>query len=402
MMMKNVAIINISDYGSTGKIATGLYTYLKSKGYNPLLCCGRGQKTGEDKVIILNKYEKLINIVIDRLLGDQGCHEYFVTQRLLNYLDKKNIDSMYIVCLHSNYINEEMLFRYVIKRKIPIVYIMIDEYPYLGKCAYNGGCENYKTGCGNCPQIRQYPESWFFDRSKKKWNIKKKYYPQMNSIFVAPQYVIQKAKESPLMDGMNLQVLDEAVDIDRFKPYSDAKEKLGLPKDKILIVTVVPYRGVKNRKGGYYFHELAKSMSGDDRYQFIHVGCKAQIENCPPNILCYGYVSDQEQLALFYSAADLFIFPSLDDTMPNTCLEALACGSPLLCFNVSGMPYIADDECATFVEPANVEQMQDVVSRTKTKDADTIERCRRYAINRYDSKIYFEKLEKYMQLQFDK
>ena len=94
----------------------------------------------------------------------------------------------------------------------------------------------------------------------------------------------------------------------------------------------------------------------------------------------------------YYSLADLFVFPSLADTMPNACLEALACGSPLLCFNVSGMPYIGDESVMTLVEPENVVQMVDAICRITHKTQEIIDKCRNYALSRYDNQKYCEKL----------
>lgn len=390
--MKNVAIINISDYGSTGKIAEGLHKHLRTNGYNSLLCCGRGKTISSDKIIISPLIEIYCNIIVDRFCGDQGCHEFFATKRLLKKWDEHHIDSLFIINLHANYINEEMIFRYAVEKNIPIVYIMADEYPFLGKCGYNKGCNNYKTGCGNCPQKRDYPQSWFFDRSKKKFKIKEYFYPKLRASFVAPEFVIDKAKTSPLMKGLSLIKSDESINVDKYKPFIGAKEALGIPSDIITIVTVVPFGGKLDRKGGFYFQQLAKSFEKDDKFLFIHVGYQADATNRPTNMRCIGYVSDQNELIHYYSAADLFVFPSLEDTMPNTCLEALSCGSPLLCFNISGMPYIADNICGKFVEPENVEELRKVVLSTKVKSKDMIEYCRQYAVERYDSKKYYNRL----------
>ena len=138
--------------------------------------------------------------------------------------------------------------------------------------------------------------------------------------------------------------------------------------------------------------EAAKQLEEDDRFIFIHVGYSGNLANCPSNFIPIRYEKDQEKLARYYSLADLFVFPSLLDTMPNTCLEALACGSPLLCFNISGMPYIADESVANFVEPRNVSQMVNVIREISKKNEDIITRCREYAKQRYDNKKYYQRL----------
>ena len=191
-----------------------------------------------------------------------------------------------------------------------------------------------------------------------------------------------------------MEVLDEAIDVERCQPRDNIsiRKSLSIPDDKILIVSVVPYSGQVNRKGGHFFLQLAKKFENDDRFIFIHVGYGADLKECPRNYLPIGFVQDQNKLPDYYSIADLFVFPSLDDTMPNTCLEALACGSPLLCFDISGMPYIADSSCGTFVTPKSVDEMAKIINKTKKKDSGTIDCCRNYALKRYDSRIYFERL----------
>ena len=94
----------------------------------------------------------------------------------------------------------------------------------------------------------------------------------------------------------------------------------------------------------------------------------------------------------YYSLGDLFVFPSLMDSMSNACLDALACGTPLLCFNTSGMPFLGDDSVLTLVEPESVDQLVDAISRTKKKTQEQIDTCRNYALKRYDSRKYFERL----------
>jgi len=134
-------------------------------------------------------------------------------------------------------------------------------------------------------------------------------------------------------------------------------------------------------------------MEKNPQFIFVHVGYDVKDKKeLPSNYIPIGYVNNQTLLTEYYSLFDLFVFPSLADTMPNVCLEALACGTPLLCFNISGMPYIASSDIMTLVEPENTYQMVQVILNTHKKDDGVINRCRNYAISRYDNKKYFEKL----------
>lgn len=394
-MIKSVAIINCFDsIGSTGKISTGLNNYLKSIGLHSMICYGFGEGGDKSNYRIGCRLEKKIHSFLGKLFGLEGFFSFFSTLRLLNHLRKNNVDTIIGVCLHHFFINYDLLFHFMGKNDINFVYLMIDEYPFLGKCCYKNECEHYKCGCGNCPAIKEYPKSFFLDTSSLIYRHKKKLYSKvLKKVFVAPEYVINCSKESPLMNGIKTAVVDEAIDTEFFHPRNtdNLKKELGIGKEKIVIVCVALYPA--SRKGGEYFVKLARQMENNDKYVFVHVGVsETHIEEFPSNYIRVGFVKDQNQLAEFYSMGDLFIFPSLLDTMPNTCLEALSCGTPLLCFNVSGMPYIATKDVASFVEVRNVEQMIEIVEKVTPKQIETITRCRQYALGRYNNRDYYKKI----------
>ena len=191
--------------------------------------------------------------------------------------------------------------------------------------------------------------------------------------------------------------MDEAIDVKVNTPKvtTSLRRELGIKDEQIVIGCVAPFS--YPRKGVKYLVEAARRLENDSRFVFVQVGYDVKDKSgLPKNYIPIGYVSNQEVLTQYYSLADLFVFPSLLDTMPNACLEALSCGSPLLCFNISGMPYMADDTVMTLVESMNVDQMVEVIKNTKRKTRETIDACRNYAIKRFDSQKYYEKLESLM------
>lgn len=398
--MKNVAIINNGDKGSTGNIAKNLHHDLKEKGYNSYLCYGRGEiDKGGDKYRIDRDFELKYHAVMTRITGHQGFYSKRATSRLLSQFDKWNIDTVFVVCIHGYYINEERLYQFIADRDIRLVHIMIDEYAFTGKCAYRDGCERYLNGCGRCPHKKDYPSSIFLDGSISVFNTKKTAYSKLkNAVFVGPQFVVEQAQKSPLFQNIKTEILDEAIDMEVFCPrdINDLRNSLGISPNKKIIVSVVPYYGEGNdRKGGRYFIELARRFDQDDRFIFVHVGYhNKNEEKLPSNFIPVGFINDLNLLAKYFSLGDLFVFPSLLDTMPNACLDALSCGTPLLCFNSSGMPYIANDDVGTFVEPKDVNALAEVVKSTQKKTQQVIAKCRSYALTRYNCKDYNEKLIK--------
>lgn len=398
--MRNIAIINNGDSGSTGNIAMNLHHDLIKAGYNSVFCYGRGKAGNNyDTYRIDNAAEYRWHALLTRITGKQGFYSQKATSRLLTLFKNRNIDTIFIVCIHGYYINERRLYQYIAECNIRLIHIMIDEYAYTGKCAYHDGCERFLTGCGRCPHKKDYPSNLFLDGSKVVFESKLSAYKKLNNaVFVGPQFVVEQAQKSPLFQNIKTEILDESIDTEIFRPKNveNIRKQLGIKSSKIVILTVVPYYGEKrDRKGGRYFIELAHLFEKDDRFVFVHVGyLNKKKEHLPNNFIPIGYISDLSLLAEYFSLGDIFVFPSLLDTMPNACLDALACGTPLLCFNVSGMPYIANDEVATFVEPQNIDAMAEIIVSAHKKTPSIIEKCRNYALQRYDCRKYNEKLIK--------
>lgn len=393
--MKNIAVVNSCNDGSIGKIARKLHNYLLDNGYNSTFYYARWDEIDDRNSF---KFESNVEVKLHGLLcrvsGEEGCFSTHATKKLIKFLEWEPLDAIYVVNLHGYYLNASMFLEYVAKKDIPLIYIAGDEFPFWGKCGYNVDCDHYLNECRKCPGYKEYPNSWFFDRAHSMYLKKKKAYDAIEKIaFVGPEFTINQARKSPLVKEKRLEIVDEAVDVNFYHPRDtkNLKQELGISDDKIVLVCVAPMSN--ERKGCRYFIETARRLEHDDRFIFVHAGYNIKDKtNLPHNYIPISYLADQEVLAHYYSMADLFIFPSLNDTMPNTCLEAMSAGSPILGFNISGMPYIAPAPINTLVEPRNVDQLVEVVLKTKKKDRNIVEMCRDYAVKRYDNELYHKRL----------
>lgn len=396
--MNRIAIINTVSNGSTGKIANAMNRFFTNQGYYSVLCYGYGDKPEFGNSYKINTtLEHYIHALKARIFGTEGQNSTYATKRLVSYLEQDEINVVYAISLHGYYLNRKVLFDYLIKKNMKVIYLMIDENAYVGKCGYANDCKNYLNGCGHCPNLGEYPKSLFFDKTANIFKEKQNAYDEMkNIVFVGPKFVVEKASMSPLLKDKRTFVLDEAIDVELFKPYnaSDLRKALGIAEDKTIILCVAPFS--YERKGVKYYIQLAKRFINEKKYVFVHVGFNGDKSICPPNYIPIDFVKDQYLLAQYYSMADLFVFPSLLDTMPNACLESLACGTPILCFNISGMPYIANDDVGTFVEPRNVDELERVILNTSKKSHKIISTCREYALKRYDNRNYNRVLLKLM------
>ena len=397
--MKNIAVIvkqgKIS--WSPTKIAVGLNDYLNSRGYSSELYFSIGEKSISG-FVFGNKVDLAIHKLLFRLTGKDGCYSHFSTRKLLREFDRNNVDTIYIAMLHSFFINETMLFNYIKKRGIHVVNIMLDEYAYSGKCHFNFGCKQVEHECVDCPHLEKHPVCLMKSGPHKVFLRKKRNYEGTDMVFVGPEMALNGARRSPLVKDRVLIEADECIDTRRFHPKDTTalRRELGIPDDKIVCMCVAVYDGIHHeRKGVPYYIELARRFENDDRFVFVQVAYVAEYPGgLPKNYIAKGFINDIDTVAEYLSLGDLFIFPSVADTMPNTCIEALSCGTPLLCWKVYGNEKMAPPEIATFVTPTNLDEMAAVVDKLEKKSEDMINKCREYAVSRYDNQAYFEKLMK--------
>lgn len=391
--MKNIAIINVMTSKSTGFIAGNLYKQLLVSGYNPIFAYAQSSESELKKYPysykIGTKLEYRIHKLLALITGLQGYFSVFATYRFLRFLSKQKVDTLFILNIHEWYINEKMLYDYVTKHNLSLVNIMIDEYPYLGRCSFAFECEAFHTGCGKCPSLSTHPHTWFFDKSATIYKMKQKAYSKMRrAVFVAPEFQIEQSKKSPVMKGVKTAILDESIDISLYTPRdtSRLKQELGISNDKIVLLCAAPFSDP--RKGCDNFLKLAYEFENDKRFIFVHVGFDVEDIETPSNFIKVGYIYDQVKFSEYLSMADLLIFLSLADTLSNTCIASLACGTPLLCYDISGMPYLGDSSVMTLVPPKNFERLKTEVDNTTRKSCEKSYICRAYAENRYDQTKY--------------
>lgn len=380
---------------STGKIAYGLFSYLKEKGHDVFLAYGQGNVYNEDGLIYIgSRFESKLHIALSRLTGKPGCYSSNATRQLIHKIEEIAPDVVYFFNIHGYFLNEYMLLGYLKKKHIRTIYTMLDEYPFMGKCGFSMECDHFMTGCYKCPRLNAYPASLFFDTAHHLAKKKKEAYDNFPELtFVAIKYTLDRAANSYILKGRDTFAADEAIDIRKYYPRNreSLREKLHIPANHKIVVCIAVYPD--ERKGAQFYLEVARVLENAKNITFVHVGYGGDKSICPSNYIPISYVANQEELCEYYSLGDLLCFPSLSETIPSTCLEALACGTPILVFDISGMPYIADESCSYVVEPKNVDQLAEVIKSVPFKNKNIEATCRAYAEKRYDNRDYFENLE---------
>jgi glycosyltransferase involved in cell wall biosynthesis len=230
----------------------------------------------------------------------------------------------------------------IAKLNKPIVWTLHDMWAFTGGCHYNGDCMNYTNSCGACPQLHSNKEK---DLSRWIWKRKAKAWQNLNLTIVTPSHWLAKcAASSSLLKNVRIEVIPNGINTDHYKPIprSVARAILGLPKDKQLILFGAMSATSNTRKG---FHLLQSSLQNlrqsgwGDQVELVVFG-SSQPKN--PTELGFkshylGRLNDDISLSLVYAAANVFLAPSVQDNLPNTVMESLACGTPCVAFNIGGI-----------------------------------------------------------------
>lgn len=235
------------------------------------------------------------------------------------------------------------------KLQRPVVWSLHDMWAFTGGCHYTGECDRYLQSCGACPQLGSKKER---DLSRWVWQRKRKTYQKANLTIVAlSNWLADCARQSPLFKDTWIEVIHNGIDTERYRPINKAiaRQLLELPQDKHLVLFGALRATDDKRKGLHLLQSALEKLSQTDwgsKVELVIFGA-----NQPAHPLEFGFktnylgtFSDDLTLALVYSAADVFIAPSIQENLANTVMESLACGTPCVAFNIGGMPDMIEHE----------------------------------------------------------
>lgn len=347
----NVVHLSATDNeGGSGRSAYRIHIGLRELGWRSRMLVGL-QVTQDPDVQTVHGGGRLTRVAgrwLDRAMRQVGlayqwqlwggrlaCHPWF-----------READIIQIFNLHGGYFPIRLLPE--LSRHAPLVWRLSDMWPMTGHCVYSGDCDRWKTGCGQCPITHEYVELGI-DTTEFLWRQKKRLYAECDITIVAPSSWTERlARESPLLGRFHVCRIPNGLDVDTFHPIerSAACEALGYDPAVRRILFVAHGLDNNPRKGGGVLMEALRYLGPRPGVELLLAGVGGESwehAGLPVPVCRTGYISNDRRMANVYACADMIVVPSAVENLPNTLLEAMACGLPAVAAKTGGMADAVQD-----------------------------------------------------------
>lgn len=392
--------------GSTGNIVNDIHISLQKKNIQSYVCYGRGKVVNEKNVYkTSSEISAKFNGLRARITGLQYNGAFSSTSRLIAVIKKKKPDIVHLHCINGYFVNIYRLFDYLKKNNIKTVLTLHAEFMHTGSCGYAYECNKWLTGCGNCPRLWDATKSYKFDRTNSAWLKMKDAFSNFKGLEIisVSQWLEDRARQSPIMLEHHFKVIKNGIDTKNIfypRDFLYLKEKHQLSDEKILLHVTANFSLSENDiKGGKYIVELAKKLVGTN-IKIIVIGGRDLSIPLPENIINVGRVNNQNDLAAYYSLANLTILTSKRETFSMVCAESLACGTPVVGFEAGAPETIALSEYSEFSCYGDVGRLKLLVDKwINKKDSHLVESITKTSRQFYSKEnMVFDYLEIYNKL----
>ena len=400
--MKVLQINAIYGFSSTGKTALELNDALIEKGHESIVVTTKASSGVNNAYIMGNKIDWLFHGLFSRLFGLQGYFSFISTKKLINFIKKEKPDVIHLRNLHANYINVPVLLKYIAKNDIPTVVTLHDCWFFTGKCCHYtaDNCFKWTEKCDNCPALKKYNKSWFFDFSRKMFNDKKKLFGNISNLTVVTvsDWLLGEVKKSPIFKNAEKKRIYNWIDTDKFvqTDSKQLKKNLGLENKKVLLCVA---GGWTKEKGFETVVKLSQKLNEDERILLVGIVYDKSALN--EKIINVPATESVDELIGYYSMADVFVQPSIQETFGKVVAESLSCGTPAVCFASTANPELVKDGCGASVPVGDIDSMlkeiRNILDNGKEKYSTN---CRNFAVDNFNKEKniqeYFDLYEKFI------
>lgn len=396
-MKKLVQLSTSHNRGAIGKIMEQVGVKAKNElGLESWVIFGRYNTKSELKTVKMgNTVEVLEHYAESRFLDNEGLASRYMTRKIVKKLNEIRPDIIHLHNIHDHWINYEILFDYLSKSNVPVVWTFHDCWSYTGRCFHFAtvGCDKWKTECHHCIQRNKY-----WDRSQRNFLRKKNAFLSCQNLHITTvSRWLKNVTEESFFKGCDIRAIPNGLDVSIFHYMPDARNVWALPTTKKLVIAVA-YDWYED-KGLSDYYRLAEAL-GDD-YRVVLVGMKPnQIEALPKGMIGLPRTRNQQELAWIYNLADVVVSMSKAETFGLTIAEGMACGIPGVVYDNTAHPELISEGTGIVVENSNIQAFCDAVIKVCQGDKETYRKaCRQRAEEVFDKKKCFDKyLDLYKEL----
>lgn len=398
---------------STGRIMQEIGECAIRHGWNSYIAYAKGRETpsglfrnstsdlsliegcGSSLIPVGNVVSVVAHLMNTRLFDRHGLSSVHATKTLVNRMKRISPDIVHLHNLHGYYLNYRILFDFLKKSGVPVVWTLHDCWPFTGHCYYYSavGCRKWEYGCESCPQLSTFPASIFMDRSRRNYLEKCKAFNSLNpdqlTVVCVSEWMKGEIKRS-FMRNIDCKVIHNGIDTSIFYPrpaihHYDIKKKLGIPVKKKIILAVASVWS--KHKGIEDLLALSRLLEKDELMVVVGMSEKSRL---PSNIINLGRISSLDRLAEIYSVADVFINPTYQDNFPTVNLEAQACGTPVITYDTGGSPESISRETGAIVKTGDIMEMLLKVRGFFDWDIDRADSCHNHIVMNYKAEDRYQ------------
>lgn len=406
-LLKLLQINSIINSGSTGRIAEEIGQLVIANGWESYIAFGRNERESKSqKIKIGNTFDIYWHVLMTRIFDGHGLASVSATKNLVKQMEQIKPDIIHLHNIHGYFLNICVLFDYLSKVNIPIVWTLHDCWAFTGHCSHYDyvGCKKWITGCYACPQKGAYPASKRLDRSRRNYELKRQLFTSVKDMTIVPvSYWLGEQVKNSYLNKYPVRVIQNGIDIDLFslKSNTESIKKKYNVQDKFVILGVASTWGA--RKGLNDFIVL-NDLIDKNIYTVIMVGLsKKQIKALPKTIIAIERTENMAELACLYSAAGVFVNPTYEDTFPTTNLESLACGTPVITYRTGGSVESVSPDVGIIVEKGDIHGLLDAINHVAAKGKAVYSgNCRNHSVKNFRKedrftaylRLYNENLQK--------
>ncbi len=397
-MPKLFQINSTVNWGSTGRIAEQIGVAAMNHGWESYIAYGRNSTESRSHLFAMgSSASRAWHLALSRLLDRHGLGSRCATKHLVDELRRVEPDIIHLHNLHGYYLNYPTLFDYLKSCHAKVVWTLHDSWAYTGHCSHyiTTGCRKWVEGCKSCDHVSSYPRCFDLGinhRTAQNFELKQRLFTSLSDrLVVVPvsDWLATECRQSLFKDS-TIETIHNGIDIGTFRPVNgdSVRQKHDIGNRTLLLFVANVWT---EKKGWSDIFRLREHLSDD--YAMVVVGVThEQQASLPRGVVGVCHTKNVAELAEYYSAADIAVSLSRQETFGLTIAEAMACGTPVIIYNTTAMPELITPETGMAVDGiGDIEAMAEAIHAIRSHGkAHYAEACRKRAEEHFDKDICFE------------